>query len=36
MLNIKRAKDRKALMSEQLKSKNIDAKFFEGIDFKEI
>jgi glycosyl transferase, family 25 len=35
MLNIKRAKDRKALMSEQLKSKNIDANFFEGIDFKE-
>jgi len=34
MLNIERAKDRRTLMTEQLKCKNIIANFFEGIDFK--
>lgn len=34
MLNIQRAKDRKKLMIEELKSRNITAQFFEGTDFK--
>ena len=34
MLNIERAKDRKTLMTAQLKCKNIIANFFEGMDFK--
>lgn len=35
MLNIERAKDRKALMLSELKTKNIEAQFFKAVDFKE-